>query len=190
MFRLGVMDAVATACLMGFGGFLALAGIVVLTRLYPGLRPDFIVLFPAGAVFFGTGLRWRMVNVYVGGDGVLLRFFWSTRMMPWGTIAAVENVSVNGVFGDTAGQELWFDLTDGSAADTPICHAPWARTGLLRNVRTRYRYDEGFDELRAVVTERAAGEIRKPATAPPATQLPMRRSAAWAKPVSRGGKRS
>ena len=186
MFGVGIVAYLAIAMMLGSGGFVVLAGLAALTRLAPQLQPDFASTLPMGAAFFSTGFRWRMVNIYVGEDGVLLRSFWSTRMLPWATIAAVETVSVNGVFGDPVAEEVWFDLTDGSAADTPVRHAPWARTGVCRNVLTRYRYDEGFDELHAVVAERAAGEIvKKPATPRPVTHLSARQSPSWSRRVDR-----
>ena len=187
-FHVGLIDSVGTGVFMAMGGATTVASLVALTGLIPHLTPSFVGALPMGVGFFGIGLRAYMVNVYVGADGIKLRFFLSTRVMPWDTIAAVDTVTVNGVFGDQAREELWFDLTDGSAADTPVCRAFWPRTAFLRNVRTHYWYDRGFEELRAVVAERAAGEITKPATPPPvATQLSARRLPEWAKPVRRKG---
>jgi len=191
MFRVG-LDYAGIVPMVGLTGFIMVAGLGALTRLVPQLPVSAAVAMVPAAMLFAVALRWRMVNVLVGDDGVLVRSFLSTRLLPWDTIAVVESVSVNGVFGGPPRWELWFALTDGSAVDTPVCRLPlWSRGGLVRNVRNRYDYEEGFDHLHAIVLERAAGEIAKPVAAPPpVTHLSTRRSPSWAKPVNRGENRS
>lgn len=191
MFRVG-LDYAGIVPMVGLTGFVMLAGLGALTRLVPQLPVSAAGAMVPAAMLCAVALRWRMVNVLVGDDGVLVRSFLSTRLLPWDTIAVVESVSVNGVFGGPPRWELWFALTDGSAVDTPVCRLPfWSRGGLVRNVRNRYDYEEGFDQLHAMVLERAAGEIAKPVAAPPpVTHLSTQRSPSWAKPVNRGENRS
>jgi hypothetical protein len=197
MFRVGVLDYIPIVTMMAFGGFVIVLGLGALTRLLPLLNVGFTGAMVPGAILFAIGCRFRMVNVYAGDDGILIRSMLATRLLPWDTIAVVEAVSVNGAFGDPARSELWFALTDGSAVDTPVCRAGWrSRTGFLRNVRYDYDYEAGLERLQALVAERAAGEppageIKKPAVAPPpVTQLSVRRSPTWAKPVGRRGNQS
>ncbi|MFC0437634.1 hypothetical protein [Kutzneria buriramensis] len=189
-FRLSWADQMATLLMAGVALVPAVIGVVALTGLRSDLPVGVGAITPMPAVMFAVVLRFRLVNVYVGEDGVLLRFPMSTRLLPWDTIATVDTVTCNGAFDEFVGEEVWFDLTDGSAADTPVCHASWLRSGLMRTgirrtVLSRYRYDEDFERLREIVLERAAGEIKpKPAAAPPrATYLSARRSAAWSKHV-------
>jgi hypothetical protein len=189
-FRLSRPDQVGTLLVAGLALVPTVIGIAALTRIRPDLPADLGAVLPIPAVMVAAVLRFRLVNVYVGEDGILLRFPMSTRLLPWDTIAAVDTVTCNGAFDEFVGEEVWFDLTDGSAADTPVCHASWIRsavmrTGLRRTVLSRYRYDEDFERLREIVLERAAGEIKsKPAAAPPrATYLSARRSAPWSKRV-------
>jgi hypothetical protein len=192
MFRVGMLDYAGIVPMVGISGFVVVAGLGALTRLIPQLPVGSAGAMVPAAALFAAALRWRMVNVLVGDDGVLIRSMLSTRLLPWDTIAVVESVSVNGAFGGPARSELWFALTDGSAVDTPVCRTSfWSRTGFLRNVRSRYDYEEGFEQLHAIVLDRAAGETAKPVAAPPpATHLSARRSPAWAKPLNRGENRS
>ena len=187
MFRVGMLERIPIVLFMAFGGFAILVALAALTRLAPHLDAGFVGALLPGVLLFTLGFRWRMVNVLVGDDGVLVRSMLSTRLLPWDTIAVVESVSVNGAFGDRTGSEVWFALTDGSAVDTPVCRTGWdRRTGFVRNVRNRYDFEDGFERLHAIVLERAAGETTKPvAEPPPATHRPAGQPPAWAKPVNR-----